>query len=86
MSLAVLLGSQRLDINSDNMKVKAYKLAVTLDFNDTYHCKNISQGNRVVFIGASQEKVLVDYTQDPKKIENLESFFRGSGYIPSNFR
>lgn len=47
-------------LNEDEMSMKIYKVAHMVDFKRKYSCSNIPKGKAVVFIGASQNRVLVD--------------------------
>ncbi|MOA16919.1 hypothetical protein D3C78_1371520 [compost metagenome] len=55
-------------LNSDELPLKIYTIAHKLDFSTNYNCTNIKDGYSVIFIGASQNRVLID-----KRIEQNHS-------------
>ncbi|PKM28649.1 MAG: hypothetical protein CVV07_13650 [Gammaproteobacteria bacterium HGW-Gammaproteobacteria-11] len=55
-------------LNSEELPLKIYTIAHQLDFSKNYNCTNIKDGYSVIFIGAGQNRVLID-----KRIENNHS-------------
>ncbi|EXR34303.1 MULTISPECIES: hypothetical protein [Acinetobacter calcoaceticus/baumannii complex] len=51
---------QNKEISEISIRQKAYWLALQMDFNQNYYCKNIKKDYKVAFIGSNQEKVIVN--------------------------
>lgn len=75
------------DFSHSALPAKAYRLAHVLDFNAKHSCANVHSGLPVVFIGAAQDKVLVD--AQVIVTDNVESFVRREKSdevsVPPNF-
>lgn len=59
-------------LNSEELPLKIYTTAHKLDFSSKYNCTNIKKGHTVIFIGASQDRVLLD--TDPDVEEDVSKY------------
>ncbi|MBB7766915.1 hypothetical protein HEL82_014855 [Escherichia coli] len=72
-----ILSWQNSYFSEENLPVKTYALAHLLDFNINHHCINLSADKvNVIFIGSSQDKVLID--DYDMHINSIESFLKGN--------
>jgi hypothetical protein len=71
------------ELSEDRLRSKIYIMAHALDFNLKHECGNLKEGIPVVFIGASQNSVLVD----SNKLDSIkfEQFFSSDVEIPNKF-
>ncbi|ECX8709410.1 hypothetical protein CR409_25425, partial [Salmonella enterica] len=72
-----ILSWQNSYFSEKNLPVKTYALAHLLDFSINHHCINLdTEKVSVVFIGSSQDKVLID--DSDIYINSIESFLKGN--------
>lgn len=71
------------ELGERRLPEKIYLMAHTMDFNYSHQCSNINAAQPVVFLGQSQESVLVA----PYGIEGFDfsTFFRARVNVPENF-
>lgn len=70
-------------LSDERLPEVAYKLAHILDFNNRHLCANIPSADAVVFIGSSQNVVLID--PHPVSIDSVQAFFEQDLSIPPAF-
>jgi hypothetical protein len=70
-------------LSDERLPEVAYKLANILDFNNRHLCANIPSADAVVFIGSSQNVVLID--PHPVSIDSVQAFFEQDLTIPPAF-
>ncbi|MEN4982206.1 hypothetical protein [Acinetobacter modestus] len=62
------------EFSESSIKYKSYQLAIQMDFNKKYYCRNIPYGFSVAFIGTNQNRVVVNTYQDSLSPMTFEEF------------
>ncbi|MFZ5395448.1 hypothetical protein ACOY72_14795 [Acinetobacter seifertii] len=70
----VTFGIQIKEVSESSIRNKAYWLALQMDFNQNYYCRNIKKDYSVAFIGSNQEKVIVNMNVHQSKPIKFEDF------------
>ena len=70
----VTFGMQIKEVSESSIRKKAYWLALKMDFNQNYYCRNIKKDYSVAFIGSNQEKVIVNMNISQSKPIKFEDF------------
>lgn len=70
-------------LNDSRLPEKVYLMAHALDFNHSHECANVDPARPVVFLGSTQESVLVA----PYGLEDFDfgTFFEASVSVPTDF-